>query len=191
MGSCPFPIPVEPRRCSSGASVDPTDARCAKWLRAAELGSTIARRTGLRRAGHLPRYARPSSSLTPGFAGPSTERSTPRDSARPPANPNSLGFLTDTVRRPWLAGGGPGAIGLPIGNAPSPTVRSRCATTRMADKKGHRCVRQFLEPRCHCPSPGFSRNPVGRRARNPPEGWTVSGFFIQREICCLTWGNES
>ena len=98
--------------------MDPTDVRCAKWLRAAEHSLTIARRTGLRRAGPLPRYARPSSSLTPGFAGPSTERSTPRDSARPPANPNSLGFLTDTVRRPWLAGGGPGAIGFPIGNAP-------------------------------------------------------------------------
>ncbi len=34
---------------------------------------------------------RPSSSLTPGFAGPSTERSTPRGSARPPADPDSLG----------------------------------------------------------------------------------------------------
>src|SRR5262249_24378089 len=76
---------IEPQKSFSGASVDPTDARSearrcfgrsrarsAKWLRAAEHGSTIVRPTGLRRAGQLPRYARPSSSLTPGFAGPST-----------------------------------------------------------------------------------------------------------------------
>jgi hypothetical protein len=37
----------------SGASVDPTEARCAKWLRGAKHGSIIARRTGVRRAGRL------------------------------------------------------------------------------------------------------------------------------------------
>src|SRR5262245_24288833 len=118
---------IKPRSDFPDASVDPTDARCAKWLRAAEHGSTIARRTGLRRAGPLPRYARPSSRLTPGFAGPSTERSTPRDSARPPANPNSLGFLTDSVRRPWLAGGGPEQLG------------SRSATPPLSDRPVAAC----------------------------------------------------